>query len=140
MSLDPRDQTSIRIVAQMDETLCHEKARKDNLNPSDRHPLRLEKAKPLRVYDYADLNVPMLARIFDRRCRGYASLGYTMLLPASAVPGWPIEVPLLKHKLGYQRRRFSHFTIDHALRRRLDPRKGRNVFSPLSKRWFALRS
>jgi hypothetical protein len=93
MSLDPRDQTSIRIVAQMDETLCHEKARKDNLNPGDRHLLRLEKAKPLRVYDYADLNVPMLARIFDRRCRGYASLGYTMLLPASAVPGWPIEVP-----------------------------------------------
>jgi very-short-patch-repair endonuclease len=36
----------------------------------------------------------MLARMFDRRCRGYESLGYTILLPASAVPGWPIEVPL----------------------------------------------
>jgi len=50
--------------------------------------------REVRVYDYADLNVPMLARMFDRRCRGYESLGYTMLLPASAVPGWPIEVPL----------------------------------------------
>jgi hypothetical protein len=48
MSLDPRDQTSIRIVAQMDELFAiDEMARKDNLNPSDRHLLRLEKAKPL---------------------------------------------------------------------------------------------
>ena len=44
--------------------------------------------------DYADLNVPMLARMFDRRCRGYEAVGYTILLPASAVPGWPAEVPL----------------------------------------------
>jgi superfamily II DNA or RNA helicase len=50
--------------------------------------------REVRVYDYADLNVPMLARMFDRRCRGYESLGYTILLPASAVPGWPVEVPL----------------------------------------------
>ena len=27
--------------------------------------------REVRVYDYADLNVPMLARMFDRRCRGY---------------------------------------------------------------------
>ncbi len=48
----------------------------------------------VRVYDYADLNVPMLARMFDRRCRGYEAVGYRILLPASAVPGWPVEVPL----------------------------------------------
>ncbi|HEY0946908.1 MAG TPA: hypothetical protein VGD81_16630, partial [Opitutaceae bacterium] len=36
----------------------------------------------------------MLARMFDRRCRSYESLGYTILLPGSAVPGWPAEVPL----------------------------------------------
>jgi very-short-patch-repair endonuclease len=48
----------------------------------------------VRVYDYADLNVPMLARMFDRRCRGYQSVGYRILVPASAVPGWPAEVPL----------------------------------------------
>lgn len=50
--------------------------------------------REVRVYDYADLNVPMLAKMFDRRCRGYESLGYTVLLPASAMPGWPVEVPL----------------------------------------------
>jgi len=50
--------------------------------------------REVRVYDYADLNIPMLARMFDRRCRGYESLGYTILLPASALPGWPVEVPL----------------------------------------------
>jgi len=53
-----------------------------------------ESKREVRVYDYADLNVPMLARMFDRRCRGYEAVGYTILLPASAVPGWPAEVPL----------------------------------------------
>jgi hypothetical protein len=48
----------------------------------------------VRVYDYADLNVPVLARMFDRRCRGYEAVGYKILLPASAVPGWPPDVPL----------------------------------------------
>lgn len=50
--------------------------------------------REVRVYDYADLNVPMLARMFDRRCQGYEAIGYTILLPASAVPGWPADVPL----------------------------------------------
>jgi superfamily II DNA or RNA helicase/very-short-patch-repair endonuclease len=48
----------------------------------------------VRIYDYADLNVPMLARMFDRRCRGYEAVGYAILLPGSAVAGWPAEVPL----------------------------------------------
>ena len=48
----------------------------------------------MRVYDYADLNVPMLARMFDRRCQGYEAIGYTIELPGSAVPGWPADVPL----------------------------------------------
>jgi len=50
--------------------------------------------REVRIYDYADLNVPMLARMFDRRCRGYEAIGYTILLPASAVPGWPADVAL----------------------------------------------
>jgi superfamily II DNA or RNA helicase/very-short-patch-repair endonuclease len=50
--------------------------------------------RDVRVYDYADLNVPMLARMFDRRCRGYEAVGYTILLPASAIPGWPTDVVL----------------------------------------------
>src|SRR5215469_8391312 len=48
VKLNPKDQTSIRIVAQIDELFAiDEKARKENLTPSDRHALRLEKAKPL---------------------------------------------------------------------------------------------
>ena len=46
------------------------------------------------IYDYADLHVPMLARMFDRRCRGSESIGYSIHLPASATPGWPVDVPL----------------------------------------------
>ncbi len=47
-----------------------------------------------RISDEPDLRVPMLARMFDRRCRGYEAIGYTILLPASAVPGWPADVVL----------------------------------------------
>ncbi len=50
--------------------------------------------REVRVYDYADLNVPMLARMFDRRSRGCEAIGYKMQLPGSAVPGWPADVPL----------------------------------------------
>jgi very-short-patch-repair endonuclease len=35
--------------------------------------------REVRVYDYADLDVPMFARMFDRRCRGYEALGYSIL-------------------------------------------------------------
>ncbi|MHC5109634.1 MAG: DEAD/DEAH box helicase [Planctomycetota bacterium] len=40
--------------------------------------------KEVRVYDYADLNVPMLSRMFDRRCKGYEAIGYKILLPLLA--------------------------------------------------------
>lgn len=53
-----------------------------------------EGKREVRVYDYADLNVRMFANMFDRWCQGYESLGYVVLLPASALPGWPVEVPL----------------------------------------------
>src|SRR5437762_11551839 len=36
----------------------------------------------------------MLSRMFDRRCRGYEAVGYTIILPASAIPGWPADVTL----------------------------------------------
>ena len=38
--------------------------------------------REVQVYDYADLDVPMLARMFERRCAGYEAVGYTLLLPA----------------------------------------------------------
>ncbi len=50
--------------------------------------------REVRIYDYADLNVTMLARMFDRRCRGYEAVGYSISLPASAIPGWPADVVL----------------------------------------------
>ncbi len=50
--------------------------------------------REVRVHDYADLDIPMLSRMFDKRCAGYEAVGYTILLPASALPGWPTEVPL----------------------------------------------
>lgn len=53
-----------------------------------------DRKREVQVYDYADLNVPMLARMFDRRCRGYEAVGYAIVVPASAVPGWPAGVPL----------------------------------------------
>ena len=28
------------------------------------------------IYDYADLDIPMLARMYQRRCRGYRAIGY----------------------------------------------------------------
>jgi len=53
-----------------------------------------DRKREVRIYDYADLDVPMLARMFDRRCRGYEAVGYTIMLPASAIPGWPADVAL----------------------------------------------
>jgi hypothetical protein len=50
--------------------------------------------RDVRIYDYADVNVPMLSRMFDRRCRGYEAIGYTIVLPAGAMPGWPTDVLL----------------------------------------------
>jgi len=50
--------------------------------------------RDVRVYDYADLQVAMLARMFDRRCRAYEAVGYTIIVPASAIPGWRSDVPL----------------------------------------------
>jgi very-short-patch-repair endonuclease len=40
----------------------------------------------VRIYDYADLNVPMLSRMFDRRCRGMRR-SVPISLPASAQSG-----------------------------------------------------
>jgi very-short-patch-repair endonuclease len=72
---------------------------------------RLHEGKhEVRVYDYADLNVPMLAKMFDRRCAGYEAVGYTIQLPGNAIAGWPAEVPLpidpewKKHYAGSVRR------------------------------------
>jgi len=73
--------------------------------------------KDVRIYDYADLNVPMLARMFDRRCRGYEAVGYEIVLPASAIPGWPADVvlpsdPVWKHDYAASVRRLVRDGVD----------------------------
>jgi len=76
--------------------------------------------REVRVYDYADLNVPMLARMFDRRCAGYEAVGYTIQLPGSAVAGWPADVPLpvepeWKRDYAASVRRLVHDGVDASL-------------------------
>ncbi len=43
---------------------------------------RLNRIRPgkheLTIYDYADLDVPMLKRMFQKRVRGYKQLGYSV--------------------------------------------------------------
>lgn len=34
------------------------------------------------IYDYADLDVPMLARMFERRLKGYSAIGYEIGTPS----------------------------------------------------------
>ena len=53
-----------------------------------RHSGKLE----VRILDYVDLNVVMLSRMFDRRCRGYEAIGYRLVMPLSTTPGWPADV------------------------------------------------
>ena len=45
---------------------------------------RCEGKKEVRIYDYADLAVPALARMFDRRVETYAAIGYDVRFPAKA--------------------------------------------------------
>ncbi|MBI1874245.1 MAG: DEAD/DEAH box helicase family protein [Acidobacteria bacterium] len=76
--------------------------------------------REVRVYDYADLSVPMLARMFDRRCRGYEAVGYTIVVPASAIPGWPADVvlpadPLWKRDYAASVRRLVRDGVDTPL-------------------------
>lgn len=84
---------------------------------------RLHEGKTeVRVFDYADLNVPMLARMFDRRCAGYEAVGYTVLIPGSAVPGWAAEVmlpvdPLWKNEYAASVRRLVRDGVDAPLAR-----------------------
>jgi superfamily II DNA or RNA helicase len=37
-----------------------------------------EGKRVVQVYDYVDGNVPMLSRMFEKRLRGYAAIGYTV--------------------------------------------------------------
>jgi hypothetical protein len=55
-----------------------------------------EGKREVRIYDYADLNVSTFARMFDRRCRGYEGLGYTMDSPECHFEG-PSRTTFVTH-------------------------------------------
>ena len=79
-----------------------------------------EDKRDVRVHDYADLDVPMLARMFDKRCRGYEAVGYSISRPASAAPGWPATVALpadgsWKQRYGASVRRLLSDGVDEPL-------------------------
>jgi superfamily II DNA or RNA helicase len=76
-----------------------------------------EGKRDVRVYDYADLQVAMLDRMFSRRCRAYEAVGYTIVVPASAITGWPSDVtlpvdPLWKHDYGASVKRLVRDGVD----------------------------
>jgi superfamily II DNA or RNA helicase len=44
---------------------------------------RLHKRKrEIRIYDYVDVGVPMLAKMYQKRLRGYAAIGYSVIADA----------------------------------------------------------
>ncbi len=55
--------------------------------------------KEVRVYDYADLNVAVCAKMYDRRAAGYEAIGYKVVMPLGAAEGWPasVELPVVPH-------------------------------------------
>ena len=57
----------------------------------------LEHKREVQMYDYADLDEPMLPRMFEKRRRAYEAQGYRVERPASALPGWPVSVELPAH-------------------------------------------
>jgi len=50
------------------------------------------------IYDYADTNVALFARMFNRRCAGYKSIGYDVRMPVSTASGLPSNVSLLRER------------------------------------------
>ena len=76
--------------------------------------------KEVYVYDYTDFSVPMFARMFQRRANAYTAVGYKIIQPASAYPGWPSDVilpaePLWKNEYGCSIRRLVSDGIDNPL-------------------------
>ena len=49
-----------------------------NNTSDDLHRLHDDK-RVVEVYDYVDANVRMLARMYDRRLKGYGDMGYKVL-------------------------------------------------------------
>ena len=57
------------------------------------HRLRDGK-REVRIYDYVDLNVDVCSRMYDRRAKAYAAIGYRLVVPVGMKDGWPATVAL----------------------------------------------
>jgi hypothetical protein len=47
--------------------------------------------KVVEVYDYVDSLIPILARMFDKRLRGYNALGYMISKESLQTGSWRID-------------------------------------------------
>ena len=54
------------------------------------HPGKTE----VRIYDYVDRDVPMLARMFKKRLRGYRAIGYDRDSGSGTQPRREVDNPL----------------------------------------------
>jgi superfamily II DNA or RNA helicase len=45
--------------------------------------------KVVRIYDYVDVNVPMLTRIYNKRLKGYNAIGYSVRDVMEVTPDSP---------------------------------------------------
>ncbi|MBR1870892.1 MAG: DEAD/DEAH box helicase [Kiritimatiellae bacterium] len=50
--------------------------------------------REVRIYDYLDTHIALCERMFSRRAKGYAAIGYRMETPLGLQDGWPAEVVL----------------------------------------------
>ncbi len=76
--------------------------------------------REVRIYDYLDSNVAVCAKMFEKRCRGYQDIGYSVSLPLGASCGWPPEVrlpvtPEWNERYSESVRRLSRDGVDIAL-------------------------
>lgn len=54
----------------------------------------------VRIYDYVDRNVPMLARMFDKRMKGYRSMGYSLGGEDSRPDDDPVQECIVEYDQG----------------------------------------
>jgi Transposase IS66 family len=88
VKLNPKDQTSIRIVAQINELFAIDaQARQEGLSQIDRHVLRLEKSKPLLEQIKVAIQAARGSALPQERSGQGLRLHADALDPAQSFPG-----------------------------------------------------
>lgn len=55
---------------------------------------RCDGKREVRICDYLDTRVAFCMKMFNKRCRGYQSIGYDITVPNDTFDGWPKDVPI----------------------------------------------